>query len=366
MRGSVDWQVREIFQKSGIQQIGESKHEAKAEARENGAATWAEVGKAVGCYSFSQLDDYRAISKQAFNAIREEYGTKDILKIEAAQIQGWMADKIMSGDIARSTSNTYHAALEKLEQALNKYCVTQDIGKTFNFDLKETRALAIQVLGDKNDNSRAYQDPKGLIDALKNEDFKLVASIQLEGGARINEAARIHEHQLRGLKADPHTGEIKGYYERPGKGGKICEVGMKKETYEKLVRTIELKGKTTIDRLCGMYKNETGQMKGWVQKTGSAAPSAVSVKTYMKIEKHFMPGSRCFEVNKKTYNAALKTASVKTGQKYNASHGLRWSFAQARHNELQMKCGMTYEQSLSIVAQELDHNRSDISCHYLK
>ena len=54
-----------------------------------------------------------------------------------------------------------------------------------------------------------------------------------------------------------------------------------------------------------------------------------------------------------------------TRQPYQGSHGLRWSYAQERHNEVQQH-GYTYEQSLSIVSQELGHERADITEHYLR
>jgi hypothetical protein len=47
------------------------------------------------------------------------------------------------------------------------------------------------------------------------------------------------------------------------------------------------------------------------------------------------------------------------------NHSLLWSLAQERHAELQER-GMTYEQSLSEVSQEMGHERVDISEHYLR
>jgi integrase len=121
--------------------------------------------------------------------------------------------------------------------------------------------------------------------------------------------------QGQGICTDPHTGQSKGWLEVKGKGGKVREIG-------------------------------------------------VSPATYSRLEKAVAHGGGLFRTNEDNYRTKLKAAAVASGQSYEGSHGLRWSWAQDRHQELQRE-GFTYEQSLTIVSKEMRHERSDITCHYL-
>ncbi len=317
MRGSVDWQVREIF--STVNDIGVSKHEAKAEAREAGAQTWADMGKALGCHSYSTYDDYREVAKEAFGYIRESYGVRDITRIESQHVVSYLKDRIENGGkngdgLERSSYDKYASALSKLEVALNRHSKENELGKVYKFDLKTVGKYAAEILGKRNDVSRAYKNPQALVDSV-NGKYNLTARIQYEGGTRIDEISRLKEGQLRGLRPDPHSGQLKGWVEVSGKGGKIREVGVTPETYARLEKAI-------VDSK-GVYRTNEGN-----------------------------------------YRNALKVAAEKTGQKYEGSHGLRWNWAQERHGELQ-KFGMSYEASLTVVSKEMGHERGDITCHYL-
>jgi hypothetical protein len=90
----------------------------------------------------------------------------------------------------------------------------------------------------------------------------------------------------------------------------------------------------------------------------------VSRETYEKLEQHIKENG-VFRIDKNAYINDLKATSAITNQHYQGSHGLRWSYAQERHNEVQQH-GYTYEQSLTIVSQELGHERADITEHYLR
>lgn len=72
---------------------------------------------------------------------------------------------------------------------------------------------------------------------------------------------------------------------------------------------------------------------------GEEREIGVSPATYARLEKAIGDGKR-FEFDKDAYRAGLKEAAVKTGQEYEGSHGLRWSWAQERHSEMQER-GMT-------------------------
>lgn len=322
MRGNINWQVQEIFHKSGINCIGESKHAAKEEAREllqteNRPGNWHSVGKKMGIHSYATADTYRDVWKHLGRYVKSEFNLKDLERLTGEHVQSYLEHRIVT-DIAHSTFQREASALEKLETALNGYAAQQETGRTYAFSefIANVRADAHQML-QRFDGSRAYQAPEHLIENLQGEQYRLVAQMQLEGGLRISECNHITEKHLRGMVRDSATGEPKGCVYVQGKGGIRGEKLFSPGTYQQLEQVVQ----------------------------GS-------------------PNGR-FEFSKNDYRSALKVASEKTGQPYNGSHGLRWNFARERFQEVQ-QYGQSYEQALAQVSNELFHQRADITEHYLR
>jgi integrase len=324
MRGNVNWQVQNIFKTSGINQIGNSKHIAKEKVRkilsdQGVSSTWHEIGKRIGIFSYKTADTYRDIWIHIGKHVKKEYGIKDLEKLEGKHIQSYLESKI-SEEVASSTFALYASASEKLGMALNGFATQHETGKEYKFSesIKNARKDASGML-EKFKGSRAYINPKAIIKTLTHPPHQLVAKMQLESGARISECSHLTEKDLRGIKNDPVTGEKKGVIYVKGKGGKSGEKYMSPSTYQ------ELKSK--------IQSSDEGR----------------------------------FIFNRNSYRDSLKNASEKTNQNYNASHGLRWNFAQFRFQEVQgPKGGQSYEKALFQVSEELFHQRADITEHYLK
>jgi integrase len=312
VRGSTVYQVQQVFQ--AVNEIGSSKHDAKAEARAEGAATWHQVGKELGIYSFSTADAYRDVWRACLDHAKETAGIRDIEKLSGEAVRAFLVSKVDQG-VAHATFGQYAAALEKLEVALNRYADQHGTEREYAFSGNIQGARDVAVNLERFEGSRAYADPDRLVAAVEKEPYNLAAALQREGGARISEINHVTREQLQGVREDPRTGELKGWVEVEGKGGKEREIGVSPETYARL------------DAVVG--------------------------------------GGQRFEFDKDAYREDLKAAAAKTGQEYEGSHGLRWSWAQERHAELQ-EAGMTYEQSLTQISQEMGHERGDITEHYLR
>lgn len=316
MRGGMGFQITEIFNKSGIVQIGESKHEAKAEARESGAKSWADMGKVLGIYSYNTADTYKDTWHQFANYAKAELNLKDIEKTSAEHVRTYLESRISVG-VAIATVAKEAAALGKLENALNLYSAKHEKGNQYNFReaIRETIKEARHELP-KADPHRAYGSPERIIGAIGNVKHQIAAQSQLESGARVHEISLVKSDQLRGLDQDRVTGEKYGRIEIQGKGGKIRELRVSLTTYEKISNTIKAEGKFSID------KNE--------------------------------------------YRTDLRRACESSGEKYTGSHGLRWTYAQDRMESLQAEQGKSYEESLQEVSHDLGHERPDITEHYLR
>ena len=310
MRGSIAYQAQQIFLKSGINKIGESKHQAKESARADGARTWHEVGKKLGVHSYATADAYRDVWRSLLKETRNTFNVKNIEKLSKEHVQNFLMLK--SNSVAMATFNQYAAACEKLETALNMYARQQGTAREYNFSISSMRKGVSGLR--KFEGTRAYDNPKILINSIDNPVFKLAASIQHEGGARIKEADLINPTQLRGLVNN--NGKIH-IDKRGAKGGKPRDIFVSKDSYQQLCEIVSKNGVFDIG-------------------------------------------------SKDKYRQSLKIAAEKTGQKYTGSHGLRWNFAQNRMDYHMTHGGLTYEAGLVAVSDEMGHVRGDITEHYLE
>src|SRR6266567_1082352 len=144
MRGSIVYQVQQVFQ--AVNEIGASKHAAKEEARAEGAATWHQVGKELGVYSYSTADAYRDVWRACLSHAKANLGIRDIEKLSGEAVRAFLASKVDQG-VARATFGQYAAACEKLEVALNRYAEQYGTGQEYLFssDIQAARDAAVNL-----------------------------------------------------------------------------------------------------------------------------------------------------------------------------------------------------------------------------
>ena len=317
LRGSPKWQVQEVFK--SINALGQSKHEAKMQARETGARTWHDIGKSIGVHSINALKTYTEVAKQCLQYARENLGTSRIEQLNGNHVAEFLNSKLEQG-LSKASLQNYAAALEKLEVALNQYAKKHDTGREYNFTeaIKEVREAVYQKYQDSNIQSRYIDNIREKINGIENPVHRLAAKLQAEGGARIGELGggkvknQLTEKNLQGIKTDPKTDKEIGCISVVGKGGKVREIHVSPETYR--------------------------QLEQYIQKHEQ------------------------FKINYHAYRNELKSA---IGPEYTGTHGLRWAYAQDRFQELQAS-GRSFEQALQDVSSELGHNRPDITEHYLR
>lgn len=314
MRGSPVYQVTQVL--NSIAAFGESKHQAKEAVRAAGAKTWHEMGQHLGVYSFNTINLYRSISIEASRYAKEAFVIKDITKLSPEVVSGFLEAKIADG-LKYGSFKTYCAALEKLAVALKLWAQQHETESNdyHNYDwsaeIQEAKIEAKEVL-DSIVETRAYEDPEGLIKAISYPSYHVVASAQYSIGARISELDHVRQEQFLG---DDQFKIIKG------KGGKD--------------RVVEFRHGNVYEQYMQMVINNLN------------------------------PHYDKFTFNRNQYRMALKAAADKTGQAYTGSHGLRWNYAQERFQMIQQGGG-TWEEALVQVAHEMGHSRGDITLHYLR
>ncbi|NBK98094.1 MAG: hypothetical protein EOM50_08750 [Erysipelotrichia bacterium] len=335
MRGSRKYQCSQIAKV--IFQPELSKIDQKKEGRIANASTTETYGEV-----WIEIIDY------FFN----EEKIKDIQALNSTHIERYMTMKLQTG-ISIQRAELISSAIGKLEVGLKMLGTrfeNSDKYAEYDFSIRHTilqNAKQSNILrkGSRVKHyTRAYKDPLGLIDALVNPFYKLAAKIQFESGARVSAVENIYRlkrikpeklvnnhlnsipivsesakhvfvEQLQGVKADPYTHKESGFLLTVEKGGKPGLVRLSMKTYEEL----------------NDYLDQNG----------------------------------AFKINYNTYLRALEAAAVKTCQRYEASHGLRWNYAQNRIVELQ-ESGYSFHQAEQIVSWEMKHERPSITQHYLQ
>ncbi|RZD16021.1 MAG: hypothetical protein EVJ46_07445 [Candidatus Acididesulfobacter guangdongensis] len=214
MRGTVSWQVTEIFKE--IKYIGESKHSAKESARLSGAHGSHEIAEKTGIYGITTMDNYRDSVAGFANWAKENFGLKDLTKTESKHVISYLESRIKA-DVAHKTFQLDKASLNKFETALNAYSKSHNLNRTYNFALNETFKSEHKSL--QHADIRAYD--KGTVDKLLNniqdKATSLAVRCALSAGLRKSEILKLSESNLK----ENNKIEILG-----GKGGKDRVVSM--------------------------------------------------------------------------------------------------------------------------------------------
>lgn len=266
--------------------------------------------------SYKTMESYRNIWNNFFNYLKEHWKINNCELISHEHITAYMDYKIEYHP-SKQYLEKISAALGKLEVSLTSFARNiHNEDRKYDFSIRQVildSARDLDLVAD-NYHSRAYTNPNLIIQNLNVDIYKLAASIQYEGGARIEGIALITKEQLLGIKTDLTTNKEKGIIWNKEKGGKEGEVLVNIKTYDLL--------------------------KEYIKKTGK------------------------FKINRQKYYNDLKQACLVSNEIPEGSHGFRWNFAKRRMFEY-AQAGYSYHESLQKVSHEMKHNRSSITEHYL-
>lgn len=319
-RQGISFQCVEIFKHSGINQIGEKKHELKeeirAEFKQNGTpATWHNMSKEFGITGSKTANNYLQVWVQCANYCKQEFGLEKIENIKGKHVEAFLTDRVQDG-IARNTFKADVAALEKFETALNWTADKFETGKQYHFSsaLDRVKELAYNQFGEKETYNRAYENPEKVIDSMGGK-YRIAAELQFFGGARISEACNIKLENFKGIVNHPQFGQVGQIHleNDATKGGRPREMYVPVNVYNKAYAEAQEKG--------------------------------------------------VFHVDRSTFRNKLEIAA---GDQYKGrqAHGLRWGFAQNMMTYLVNK-GVTWEKSLSIVSTLCGHSRLSVTLWYV-
>jgi len=265
--------------------------------------------------SYKTMQSYRAVWNNLFNYLKEHWALKDCERVQEHHIVAYIDYKIEYYP-SKQYLQKIVSAIGKLETALNLYSKNRyETPRKYDFSIRKkllNEAVDLNLVANRYHN-RAYKYPLKVIDQLS-QVHRLAATIEYEGGARVEGCSLIKKEQLFGYRIDKITNTKKGVIFTKEKGGKEGEV-------------------------------------------------LVSVKTYQQLKNH-IEENKVFKINRQAYFKDIRESCRKLGIHPEGTHGFRWNFAQNRLLEY-AKAGYTYEQSLQAVSWEMKHNRASITEHYL-
>jgi len=309
IRGSVNYQINQIFVQSGIFQPGTSKHTDKLSAKKNlpeGQRTPSNISRHTNIHSNSYQHDVKNTWHKLGHFARSEYGLKDMTQLENRHVQGFLEKKLE--DCSKYDAwNKIASHVSKLDKALQTNYIRDAVSKV--------RDIAKSELDRTEPKVKGYNDPQSVISNVSRTDTQLVAKIQLEGGARREEALQFRNDQLKGIQQDPATGEKKGVIELENtKGGKERDIYVSQVTYKQLEERTQ---------------------------------------------------NNNFKISPNTYSKHIAQAAKKAGEERTGTHDLRYNWACNRYNEC-VANGLNNEQALQLTSWEMGHERANMTLHYLR
>ena len=301
----LDNQLANAIKMSGIVQIGESRHDLKQNAYENGCRTSHEVNQSIGLTSYASYHKFQSQIKVFSGWCFSTQGINNINQIKPEHITGFIHD-LCDRDYAKNTIQGYAAALNKYAVVLDKACPSKESRlDSWNNAISECRESIGNAIS-KDLDTRAYTEPKALVEALPEGNLKLIATLQLDYGLRIADATKINVKNLssEGVLTVPNS-----------KNGQTLQIQLAPADAQKIKDLADADGR--------------------------------------------------IHVQQSVYRSALSKACADTGQTYNGSHGLRHNYAQSRMSDL-VDQGKDYHAALQIVSDEMGHHRPDITATYLR
>ena len=214
-----------------------------------------------------------------------------------------MKEFLKNKDISSSSLNTYISTAGKLADSLKRLNITSITREDIHSIRNEFKKEGINL--SKEHTNRAYHSTDKIIANMQTStSFSLSVNLSVRVGLRISDA------------------------------------------------TNSAKWKLNEDNTLTIFKSKNGLNYTTVQ---------LDSKLANEVSEAIKDG---YKIDKTEYSTALKEAVERTGQEFNGSHGLRYSFAQERYAELK-GYGYTKSEALAEISLNMGHSRSEISLLYL-
>ncbi len=252
-------------------------------------------------HSVKSIQNMRSVTTQYINFVKENYGNRVVQHIHKESIQSFLEKK--STEISGGSLNTYLSVSSKLALNFQKIGINSIEAKDIHNIRTEFKNNNINL--SKEHTNRAYHSTDKILQNVQTSSpFFLSVKLQIQAGLRIDDATNSGKWKL----------------------------------------------------------NENNSVTILKSKNGLIYTTVpIDSKTANEVSEAIKEG---YKIDKTEYSTVLKEAVERTGQEFNGSHGLRYSFAQARFSELK-EFGYARSEALSEISLNMGHSRLEISLLYV-
>ena len=296
--------VTEVFRESNLcpDTATRTKFEVMQENRANGAVGSHEVHQNTPM-SWSTYHSYKSACIPLAVFAKTE-GVHNIYEITPKMVSDFLIKTVDCG-VKLVTFEKNCGAIEKFCACINEHNANNG-GEVQDFHrvIDDYKDSAREALPASDFTSRAYDSPAEIVSGLADEKMQIVAELQYTCGLRVSDACHITPDMLKGAELTVNS-----------KNGQLHTVTLSTEL--------------------------TGRVQAVMGSEGQ------------------------FSVNVDKYTYQLKQACNAAGKEWHGTHGFRHTFAQMEMARLTAQ-GMTYNQALRVVSEEMGHHRPEITEWYLR
>ena len=297
-------QVCKIFKEGNILPMNApmTKRDAMDANRAAGAKTSHDVHNKTPI-SWESYHTYKPACVPLSIFARQE-GIKDLYQLTPAVVGDYLR-MCVDFELKFSTYEKNCSAIEKLCECINAHNVSNGgASQDFHGAISEVRDFARENLPASDFSTRAYDNPRAIIEQLPSN-MQITAELQLYCGLRVSDACVVKPGQWDGTRL-----------------------------------------------LVENSKNGQG--------IAVTPPPELAAKITAALDKNGI-----ISVNRNSYDYRLEKACNVVGEEFHGTHGLRHNFAQERMQEYTSR-GMSFNEALQHVSEDMGHHRPDITKHYLR
>jgi hypothetical protein len=277
---------------------------SKADAKRESSIT-GQNGQSISskAHSIKSTQNLRTVVTQYVNHVKAEYGGRVVKNINQETIKEFINNKIENG-LSLAAANTYISELAKMSDNLNQL----GVNSTSRADIVGMRGQLIEKHGTMQSPKvdRTNKDPIAIINSMNaNTPYGVSSELQVMAGLRRDDAINLDKLTINQNNTITVNGSKNG-----------------------LNYTTKVLPETLINRVSE------------AQNMG-------------------------YRVNKDEYSQTLKDCVEDTNQVWKGSHSLRYDYANMEHGK-NIENGIPKDESISQIALNMGHSRSEITNHYLK
>lgn len=184
--------IDNAYEKAEFRQIGQKRHNDKANAMANGAHGTHEIMQNTGVHSWNTEHKIKGQMHIFSEYCKVNYDIKNLHGIKPDMLTSFFNEMADRG-YSQKTFESYCSTLERFGVMLDKAYEAGNRSETWHEAISTAKVELKGEFVQLNVNSRAYDNPHDVVASIKDETCKLVGTLQLDYGLRLSDACKLLE-----------------------------------------------------------------------------------------------------------------------------------------------------------------------------